>query len=71
MIDEKVFGMIITDPEHWLLRLKWRDYHGIIAQQPPINPTMQSMPGLFWYLTSSCNGSIHKQFYQFQIKQLL
>ena len=25
---------------------------------PPINPTMQSAPGLFWFLTSSCNGSI-------------
>jgi len=24
--------MIITDPEHWL---KWRDYHGIIAQRTP------------------------------------
>jgi len=29
------FGMIITDPEHWRLRLKLRDYHGIIAQRPP------------------------------------
>jgi len=25
------FGMVITDPEHCNLRLKWRDYHGIIA----------------------------------------
>jgi hypothetical protein len=32
---ELVFGMIITDPEHWRLRLKWRDYHGIIAQRTP------------------------------------
>ena len=38
--------------------LKWWDYHGIIAQRPPINPTMQNAPGLFWFLTSSCNGSI-------------
>ena len=30
-----VFGMIITDPEHWRLRLKWRFYHGIMAQQTP------------------------------------
>jgi len=29
------FGMIITDPEHWRLRLKWRNYHGIIAQRTP------------------------------------
>ena len=29
------FGMIITDPEHLRLRLKWRDYHGIINQQTP------------------------------------
>jgi hypothetical protein len=27
--------MIITDPEHRRLKLKWRDYHGIIAQQTP------------------------------------
>jgi len=27
--------MIITDPEHWCLRLKWLDYHGIIAQRAP------------------------------------
>jgi len=25
---------------------------------PHINPTMQTAPGLFWFLTSSCNGSI-------------
>jgi len=24
---------------------------------PPINPTTQSAPGLFWFVTSSCNGS--------------
>ena len=30
-----VFGMIITDSEHWRLRLKCRDYHGIIAQRTP------------------------------------
>ena len=29
------FGMIITDPEHWRLRLKWWYYHGIIAQRTP------------------------------------
>ena len=35
---ELLFGMIITDPEHWRLRLKWRHYHGIIAQRtPPYN----------------------------------
>ena len=39
--------IIITDPEHWRLRLKWRDYHGIIAQRTlPINPTMQYF--VFW-----------------------
>jgi len=27
--------MIITDPEHCRLWLKWRDYHGIIAQPTP------------------------------------
>jgi len=27
--------MIITDPEHWRLRLKWGDYHSIIAQRTP------------------------------------
>ena len=32
-----VFGMIITDPEHWRLRLKWREYHSIIAQRTPYN----------------------------------
>ena len=32
---ELVFGMIITDPEHWRLRLKWRDYRGIIAWRTP------------------------------------
>ena len=32
---ELFFGMIITDPEHWRLRLKWRDYHGVIAQRTP------------------------------------
>ena len=32
---ELVFGMIITDPEHWRLRLKWQDDHGIIAQRTP------------------------------------
>ena len=32
-----VFGTIITDPEHWCLRLKWLDYYGIIAQQTPYN----------------------------------
>jgi len=32
---ELVFGMIITDPEQWHLRLKWRDYHGIIAKWTP------------------------------------
>ena len=32
---ELVFGMIITDPEHWRFRLKWRDYHDIIAQWTP------------------------------------
>ena len=49
-----VFDMIITDPEHGRLRLKWLDYHGIIAQLTPINPTVQSAVGLFWFLTSSC-----------------
>jgi len=38
--------MIITDPEHWRLRLKWQEYYGIIAQQ--------SAAGLFWFVTSSC-----------------
>ena len=32
-MQELVFGMIITDLER--LRLKWRDYHGIIAQLTP------------------------------------
>ena len=27
---------------------------------PPINSTMQSAPGLFWFLMSSCNGSIEE-----------
>jgi len=27
-----VFGMIITDPENCCLRLKWKDYHGIVTQ---------------------------------------
>ena len=30
---------------------------------PLINPTMQSTPGLFWSLTSSCNGSIQSSNY--------
>ena len=30
------------------LMLKWRDYHGIIAQRTPINPTMQSAGGLIF-----------------------
>jgi len=30
-----VFGIIITDLKHWHLRLKWRDYHSIIAQWTP------------------------------------
>ena len=34
-MQELVFGMIITDPEHSRLRLKWWDYHGIIAQRTP------------------------------------
>ena len=34
-MQDLVFSMIITDPEHWRLRLKWRDYHGIIAQWTP------------------------------------
>jgi len=32
---ELVFGMIITDPEHWRLRLKWWDYHSIVTQRTP------------------------------------
>jgi len=32
---ELVFGIIVTDPEHWCLRLKWWNYHGIIAQRTP------------------------------------
>ena len=28
------------------------------SADPPINPTMQSAPDLFWFLTSSCIGSI-------------
>ena len=31
-MQELFFGMIITDPEHWRLRLKWQDYHSIIVQ---------------------------------------
>ena len=27
--------MIMTDPEHGRLRLKWWDYHGIMAQRTP------------------------------------
>ena len=30
---ELMFGMIITNSEHW--GLKWRDYHGIIVQRTP------------------------------------
>ena len=59
-----VFGMIITDPEHWRLRLKWREFYGIIAQQTPspINPAMQSAAGLFWFVTSSCFRLMGKVF---------
>ena len=46
-MQELVFGMIITDLECLHLRLEWRDYHSIITQRTPINPTMQSAPGLF------------------------
>ena len=30
-----VFGMIITDPEHWRLWFKWQEYSSIIAQWTP------------------------------------
>jgi len=35
-------------------KVKMADYHGIIVHRTPINPTMQSAAGLFWFLTSSC-----------------
>ena len=37
---------------------------------PPINPTMQSAPGLFWFLTPSCNGSIVANCFKVNTKQL-
>jgi len=46
------FGMIITDPEHRRLRLKWRDYHSIIIQQTPYK-SHNAKRGWF-VLTSSC-----------------
>ena len=53
--------MIITDPEHRRLRLKWRDYHGIISLSgPPINPTMQSAAGLFCFLRHHASGLLLK-----------
>jgi len=54
-MQELVFGMIITNPEHWRLRLKWQDYHGIIAQRTRYKSHDAKCA---WFLTSSCNGSI-------------
>ena len=54
--------MIITDPEHWRLRLKWRDYHGIIAQRiPPYKSHNAQRAWFVLVLTSSCNGSIREK----------
>ena len=55
---ELVFDMIITDPEDWRLRLKWWDYHGIIAQRTPYKSHNAKCSWFVLVLTSSCNGSI-------------
>jgi len=49
-----VFGIFITDPEHWHLRLKWRGYHGIIAQRTPSKSHNAKRTWFVWFLTSSC-----------------
>ena len=63
---ELVFGMIITDPEHWRLRLKWWDYR---SADPPINPTMQSAAGSFWFLMSSCQGFVSSHPMDFYLEE--
>jgi len=46
-----VFGLIITDLEHWRLQLEWWEYSGIIAQPAP-NKSHNAKCS--WFVTSSC-----------------